>query len=112
MQKITEEGRELLRFHLQELKGSERSSIRRSRARGEGDGHVRGIPTRWARILCAQWRSPIQLHAGGILLRELRDAVGGRRAVGEAFARRREAAMLLDNGQIRFVVASRPDDPG
>src|SRR6266849_2977541 len=46
------------------------------------------------------------------ILRELRDAARGRRAVGEAFARRREAAMRLANGQIRFVVASRPDHPG
>ena len=47
------------------------------------------------------------LHASHIVVRDLRDAGGGRRAVGQAFRRRREAALRLAQGQVRPVMADR-----
>ena len=51
----------------------------------------------------------VQVHRGHLVLRRLRDAGGNRRAVDEAPRRRRRAQPLrLAQGQVRAVVADRP----
>src|SRR5882724_3987308 len=76
---------EFLCCDLQEFKGRERQSIWRGRAGTEGDGHFRDIRARRTEIPGAKRRPAIHLFAGHLVLRELRDAAGSRRAVREAF---------------------------
>src|SRR5260221_13174601 len=89
---------ELLCVHFQEFKNPERQSVWRSGTGAEGNGHDREIPTRRARISGAQRGSAIHLLAGRVARRELRDAAGSGRAVGEAFRRRQKTKLLLADG--------------
>src|SRR5260370_153623 len=78
-------GDEFLRFNFQEFESSGGYSIWRSRARTEGNSHVRDIPTRRTKLLRTQRWPTIQLHASYIVLRELSVAARSRRTVGKAF---------------------------
>src|SRR6266851_3367598 len=104
-------GDELLCFDFQKFKDRERQSIRRSGAGSEGSRDGRDVRTRWTTISRTQRRSALYLHARHIDVRELRDAGRDRRLVGETFRGRREIAMRLAQGQIRFVMANRSLGP-
>src|SRR5712692_6360187 len=69
-------GDEFLRFYFQEFKSCESHSLWRRRSRTEGNSHVRDLSTRRPNILCPQRRPAVQLYAGHIALRELRDPAG------------------------------------
>ena len=96
---------EPLRFGVQEFQGRQRPPIWKSGTGSGRYGYDRSVPDRGTGILCAEWGSAVQIHAGDITVRELRDAARGRRSMGEAFRRRKKRQMRLATGQIRFVVA-------
>ena len=55
-------------------------------------------------------RPALTVHRGGLVLRLLRHAAGGRRAVGQAAGRRRQAdPVRLAEGPVRAVVADHPE---
>src|ERR1700730_6838478 len=74
--------------------------------RTERSGHVWKIPTRRPIIYSAKRWPTLQLHPRRIVLRGLRDPARSRRAVGEAFGRRRKTKMRLAQRQIRSFLAS------
>ena len=95
MQKITPflwfdgKAEEAMNFYVSIFKNSKVVSVTRwTRGRAGRDGHVRDLPARGAGVLRAERRPAVQLHAGHLALRELRDPAGSGRAVGEALRRR------------------------
>src|SRR5207249_4547073 len=60
-----------------------RHALRVGRAGTQRDGHVRDVPARGTTVLRPQRRPAVQVHSGDLVIRELRDAGGGGRAVEE-----------------------------
>src|SRR6266566_4961361 len=100
---------EVLRVDLQEREDPERRPDAGGNTRTAGEGPERVLPDRGAGIHGAERRAAVPLHRGDLSVCELRDAGGGRRAVGEALRGRIEGSLRLAERQVRPLMADHPD---
>jgi RNA polymerase sigma factor (sigma-70 family) len=76
------------------------------------EGDIGDLQPGWSGADRAERRPALQLHAGDLAVRALRDAAGGGRVVGEAVRGRRAGPLRLAEGSLRPVTADRSHRAG
>ena len=105
---------EAVKFYTSVFKSSKVGSVARYGEEGPGrrERSDRDVRARRSAVHRFEWRAAVQVHPGHLVRRELREPAGGGRAVGEALGGRIDAAVRLAHGQVRGVLADRPDGAG
>ena len=120
MQKITpflwfdDQAEEAVKFYVRSsrTRRSATSCATAKRARAEGQRDDRGLRTRRPGVHGAERRAAFQVHRGHLVRRELRDAEGSRRLLGEALAggQTQQCGWLKDKFGLSWqIVPDRPD---